>query len=176
MKPGMYNMTPEPISVAYFINLSASQYVYPAIVARQLLSKKLCSGKEYTPLGKLLDELFCMRSLSYEKEMGNNLFPEYLVEFQSIYLHAFLFTLMRGICAAYFIFQYSLHLSSFRRRVQTGKFLVMYSNVFYFAVAFWLMLSFFWSMQRMMLVYGSGCVNMTSRKWMQLWRISMRPT
>jgi hypothetical protein len=44
MKLGMYIMTPEPISTAYFINPSHESlclYVYPPIVASQLLGKNI---------------------------------------------------------------------------------------------------------------------------------------
>jgi hypothetical protein len=47
MKLGMYIMTPEPISMAYFINPSHQSvclYVYPLIVAMQQLSKNVTTA------------------------------------------------------------------------------------------------------------------------------------
>jgi hypothetical protein len=47
MKLGMYIMTPKPISTAYFINSShqfVGLYVYPLIVARQLLGKNVTAA------------------------------------------------------------------------------------------------------------------------------------
>jgi hypothetical protein len=41
MKIGMYIMAPEPISMAYFVILRISLYVYPTIVARQRLRKNV---------------------------------------------------------------------------------------------------------------------------------------
>jgi hypothetical protein len=41
MQLDMCIMAPEPISTAYFINMSVCLYVYPPIVARQRLGKML---------------------------------------------------------------------------------------------------------------------------------------
>jgi hypothetical protein len=48
MKPGMYIMAPEPISMAYFINPSHQSlclYVYPPNVAKQRLGKNVTATK-----------------------------------------------------------------------------------------------------------------------------------
>jgi hypothetical protein len=72
------------------ICLLLSTYILLLLLGNCSVKSFALTKNTHVPLGKLLDELFCMRSLSYEKEIGNNLFPEYLVEFQAIYWHEFL--------------------------------------------------------------------------------------
>jgi hypothetical protein len=83
MKLCMYIMEPQPISTAYFINPSHQSvclYVYPPIVIRQRLGKNVTAAtNKNATLDKLLDESFSMRSVSYQKNVDDQFFPELLV-------------------------------------------------------------------------------------------------
>jgi hypothetical protein len=85
MKLGMFIMAPEPISTAYFINPSHQSvclYVYPVIVARQRLGKKVTAATNtHTTIEGLFEATFSMRSMSYQRKIGHQLFPELLVLF-----------------------------------------------------------------------------------------------
>jgi hypothetical protein len=74
MKFGMYIMAPQPISVAYFINpshQSVSVCVSP-IVARQRLSKEVTAATNTSAtIEELLDASFSMRSVLYQRKVGN---------------------------------------------------------------------------------------------------------
>jgi hypothetical protein len=68
MKLGMHIMAPEPISTEYLRNpshQSVSPYVYSLIVASQRLSKNITMTTH--TIEKLLDTLFSMQSVSYER-------------------------------------------------------------------------------------------------------------
>jgi uncharacterized protein (DUF486 family) len=71
----MYIKAPDPISTSYLINTSyqaACLYVYPLIVARQRLGKKNYDANEYTTITEeLLDASFSMRSVSYQRKVGD---------------------------------------------------------------------------------------------------------
>jgi hypothetical protein len=73
IKFGMYIMAPEPILAAYFINLSyqsVCMYVYP-IVARQGLGKNVTTAKNTrATLDELLEALFSVRAMSYQRKVG----------------------------------------------------------------------------------------------------------
>jgi hypothetical protein len=75
MKLGMYIMAPKPISDVYFINPSFQSvwlYVYPTIVARQQLSKNITITMDtHTTIEELLDPLFSMQSVSFQRKVGN---------------------------------------------------------------------------------------------------------
>jgi hypothetical protein len=64
MEIGIYIMTPEPISTAYFINPSHQSvclYVYPPTVARQRLVKNVTAvTNTHVALEELLDASFPM--------------------------------------------------------------------------------------------------------------------
>jgi hypothetical protein len=72
MKLGMYIMAPVPISTAYFINPShqfVCLYVYPTLIARQRLGKSVTAATNtQATVEELLDALFSVRSVSYEKK------------------------------------------------------------------------------------------------------------
>jgi hypothetical protein len=71
LKLGMCIMAPEPISTAYFMNLS-HQYMYPVIVARQGLGKNVTAATNTSAtVEKLFEALFSMRSVSYDKIVGD---------------------------------------------------------------------------------------------------------
>jgi hypothetical protein len=64
MKLGMYIMAPEPISTEYIINPSHQPvclYVYPTIVARQWIGKKVTGTVNiHATIEQLLDAPFCI--------------------------------------------------------------------------------------------------------------------
>jgi hypothetical protein len=81
MKSGKYIMTHEPISTAYFVNLSHQSvrlYVHPSLVARQRLGKhppiiarkrfgeNITTATNIHKTKELLDESFYVRPMSYE--------------------------------------------------------------------------------------------------------------
>jgi hypothetical protein len=84
MKLGMYIMAPEPISTVYLINPSHQSlclYVYLPIVARQRLGKNATEAKNtHATIEELLDASLTMRSLSYQRKVGDWFFPELLVK------------------------------------------------------------------------------------------------
>jgi hypothetical protein len=85
MKHGMYIKEPEPISAAYFINLSHQSvclYVYPPLLDRQLLSNYVTAAMNtHETIEELLDASFSMWSVSYQRKVGDWLFTELLVFF-----------------------------------------------------------------------------------------------
>jgi hypothetical protein len=84
MKLDMYIMAPEPISAAYFINTS-HQSVYPCIVARQWLGKKVTKATNTrTTIEELLEAPFSMQSVSYARRVGDY-FSELLVNLRTAY-------------------------------------------------------------------------------------------
>jgi hypothetical protein len=82
MKLGTYIMARERILTVYFINPfhhSACLCVYPLIVARQRLSRNVITATNtHTTLEDLLD-VSSMRSVSYQRKVGDQFFPELLV-------------------------------------------------------------------------------------------------
>jgi hypothetical protein len=74
LKLGMYGIALEPISTAYFINLSRQSvylYVYSLIVPKQRLSKNITAPtNKRATIEELLDVSFSMRSMSYQKKIG----------------------------------------------------------------------------------------------------------
>jgi hypothetical protein len=77
-KADIYIMAPEPISTAYFINLSRHStylHVYPATVARQRLAKNdTAATNTYATIAVLLDASFtlmAMRLMDW-KVLGRN--------------------------------------------------------------------------------------------------------
>jgi hypothetical protein len=76
-------MAHEPISTAYFINPSHQSvclYVYPLIVARQRLGKNVTAATNtHATIEELLDASFSIRSVSYQRNVGDQFFPELLV-------------------------------------------------------------------------------------------------
>jgi hypothetical protein len=75
MKSGMYIMVPELIPTVNFINpshQSVCQYVYPLVVARQQLLKKVTAAMyTHAATEELLDPSFGMRSVSYQRKVGD---------------------------------------------------------------------------------------------------------
>jgi hypothetical protein len=64
----MYVMASEPISTAYYIN-SSHQFVS---VARQRLSKNITAATNtYVTIEELLDASFSMRSVWYQRKVGD---------------------------------------------------------------------------------------------------------
>jgi hypothetical protein len=83
MKRGTYIMAPEPTSKACFINspITLCQYVY---VPRQRLAKSVTAAKNiHATMKELFGSSFSMLSMSYQKKVGDQFFPEFLV---SIYI------------------------------------------------------------------------------------------
>jgi hypothetical protein len=83
MKLGMFIMVPEPISTAYFINPSHQSmclYVYPPTVASQRFGKNVTAATDTeTTIERLLNASFSRRTVSYQREVGDEFFPELLV-------------------------------------------------------------------------------------------------
>jgi hypothetical protein len=73
----IYIMAPEPISRVYFIN-PTHQSVYPTVVG-QWLSKNVTAETNTCATVELLDPLFSVQSLSYQRKVGDLFFPELLV-------------------------------------------------------------------------------------------------
>jgi hypothetical protein len=87
MKLGVYNTAPEPLSTAYFINLSHQYvclYVNPLIIARQRLGKNpptvsrqglgkniTAATKTRATIEKFLDASFSMRFVHYQRNAGD---------------------------------------------------------------------------------------------------------
>jgi hypothetical protein len=82
MKFGMYIMAPAPISTAYFINpFPQSVYVYSSVV-RQLFGKSVTAAMNtHAIIEELLDLSFSIWSVSYQRKLGNYVFPELHVYF-----------------------------------------------------------------------------------------------
>jgi hypothetical protein len=70
-----FGMAPEPISTACFINPSHQSvclYVNPPIVVRQRLGKTdTAETNTHTTIQELLEASFCMRSVSYQRKVGD---------------------------------------------------------------------------------------------------------
>jgi hypothetical protein len=85
MKLDMYVMAPEPILTAFFINpfcQSVGLYVYPPVVDKQRLGKNVTAATNTdATIEELLDASFSLRSLSYERKVGDKFFPEFLVSY-----------------------------------------------------------------------------------------------
>jgi hypothetical protein len=83
MKHDMHVMASEPISMAYFKNLSHQSvclYVYSLIVASQQFTKNVTVAlNNHAATEELLNMLFSMWSMSYQGKSGNQFFPELLV-------------------------------------------------------------------------------------------------
>jgi hypothetical protein len=75
MKPGIYIMVPEPILTMYFINptnQSVCLYLYPSIVALQRFGKNVTAATNtHVTIEELLDALFSIWSVSYQKKIGD---------------------------------------------------------------------------------------------------------
>jgi hypothetical protein len=71
----MYIMAPNPIEMAYFINPSHQSecpYVYPPIVARQRLGKRVTAATNtHATVKELLDASFYMRFVRYKTKVGD---------------------------------------------------------------------------------------------------------
>jgi hypothetical protein len=84
MKDGMFIMTRDFILTEYFINPSHKPvclYVYPPIVTRQRLGKKVTAAKNtHATVEELFGASLSMRSLSYQRKVGHWFFPELLVQ------------------------------------------------------------------------------------------------
>jgi hypothetical protein len=81
MKLGMYITAPDPISTAYFPTFCVSVFVFP-YVARQPLGKHVTAATNtQTTIVQLLDALFSIRSMSYQRKVGDYFFPELLVAY-----------------------------------------------------------------------------------------------
>jgi hypothetical protein len=82
MKLGMYIMTVEPMWTAYFINHfhpSVSVCVSP-IVDRQRLGINITAAMNtHVTIEELLDASFSMRSVSYQRKVGDSFFQELFV-------------------------------------------------------------------------------------------------
>jgi hypothetical protein len=72
MKLGLYTMVPEPVSTAYVINASHQSVCLYLYVAWQWLGKNVTAAMNtHATIEELLDPSFSMRSLSYQKKVGN---------------------------------------------------------------------------------------------------------
>jgi hypothetical protein len=75
MKLGMYIMAPELILTEYLINLfsqSACLYIYFFVVAGQRLSENVTAATNtYAEIKEFSDEMFSIRSVSYERKVGD---------------------------------------------------------------------------------------------------------
>jgi hypothetical protein len=79
MKHDMHVMASEPISVAYFKNLSHQPvrlYVYSLTVARQWFPKNVTVALNNHGATEELLNMFSMWSMSYQGKSGNQFFPE----------------------------------------------------------------------------------------------------
>jgi hypothetical protein len=82
MKFGMYIMAPESISVTYFINPSRQTvclYVYPTSLLGNGSVKPLPWQNTHTTLEELLYASFPMRSVSYQRKVGDYCFLDFFV-------------------------------------------------------------------------------------------------
>jgi hypothetical protein len=84
LKHGLYIMVPEPISTAYFINLSLQSVFVrmriPPITARQRLGTNVTAvPNTHVTIKESLDASFSMQLVSYRRKVGDQFFPELLV-------------------------------------------------------------------------------------------------
>jgi hypothetical protein len=82
MKSATYIMAPEPISTAYLIDPSHQSVCLwiHSIVARQLLGRGATAAKNtHATIEELLNASVSMRSMSYQRKVGDWFFPELLV-------------------------------------------------------------------------------------------------
>jgi hypothetical protein len=75
----MYIMAPEPTSAVYFMNPS-HQSVYPRVAAWQQLRKNITKAANTCTTIELLDVLFSMWSVLFQRKVGELFFPELLVQ------------------------------------------------------------------------------------------------
>jgi hypothetical protein len=75
MELGMCILALEPISTAYFIN----PFHQSVCVARQQLGKNITTAMSTHTTTELLDTSSSMRSMSYQRKVGDWFFPELLV-------------------------------------------------------------------------------------------------
>jgi hypothetical protein len=78
-KLGTYITAPELISTAHYINPSHQSvrlYVYPLIVTRQWIDKNAAAATNTYATIELLDASFSVRSVLYQREVGDLFFPE----------------------------------------------------------------------------------------------------
>jgi hypothetical protein len=72
---GMYIMAPELILIEYLINpfsQSVCLYIYFFMAARQLLSENVTAATNtYAEIEEFSDEMFSIRSVSYERKVGD---------------------------------------------------------------------------------------------------------
>jgi hypothetical protein len=66
---------------------SVCQYVYPFIVARQWAGKNVAAAMNTHKTTELLDASISMRSVPYQRKVGDYIFPELLVLFVIILDH-----------------------------------------------------------------------------------------
>jgi hypothetical protein len=79
---GMYVMTLEPISEAFFTNRSHQSlclYVYPPIAATKRFCKIVTAATNAQSKIELLEGSFCKRSVSHQRTVGYQFFPELIV-------------------------------------------------------------------------------------------------
>jgi hypothetical protein len=79
IKLGMYIMAPEPTATVYFMNPS-HQSVYLPVAARQQLCKNVTMATNTCTTIELLDVLFSMWSVLFQRKVGHLFFPEHLVQ------------------------------------------------------------------------------------------------
>jgi hypothetical protein len=79
VKLGVYIMPPEPISTAYLINPSHQSVCISPIVARQQLGKNFTAATNTrATMEELLVASFSKLSVSYQRKVGQYLFPNFL--------------------------------------------------------------------------------------------------
>jgi hypothetical protein len=72
MKLGLHKMVPEPVSTAYVINASNQYVCLYVYVAWQWLGKNVTAAMNtQTRIKDLLDASFSMRSMSYQRKVGD---------------------------------------------------------------------------------------------------------
>jgi hypothetical protein len=82
MKFGMYITPPDPISVASVINPSHQSvylHVYRSVVVRQRLGKSvIATTNTHATIEELLKTSFSVRSVPYQRKVGDEFFPKLL--------------------------------------------------------------------------------------------------
>jgi hypothetical protein len=82
MTLALYIMAPEPIPMAYFINLSHQSvclYVSRFVVRQRTGKNVTTSTNTHAATKELLDASFRMRSVQYASKAGDSFFPELLI-------------------------------------------------------------------------------------------------